>query len=218
MKVIPTKVWIQAEGWRKTFMKRKPSDEPRVVIVGLGRAGTTFLMQLLTRLGYDTGAEPYNEPYHQDVRAGFELLLTKNDGNLDKDVLIRTPQVIKAPALSVYLNQVVDEKDITIKHLICPIREIRETAQSREDVGLFYLREHQSIPMDVRIPNLFSVLGKIVEVATLENIPLTPIAFPRMVEDPRYLYECLFKDKDIFNMKPGYQKFKKVYDKLANPK
>jgi len=47
----------------------------KIIITGPGRSGTTFLVQLLTRLHFDTGWEPYREPYFNAQRAGCEIKL-----------------------------------------------------------------------------------------------------------------------------------------------
>jgi hypothetical protein len=148
-KIISDKVWYAKPGWTREYNKRKLDNKtPRVIITGLGRSGTSSLMCILTRLGYDTGAEPYKEPVDEKHRAGFELRLTKDHTNIIlRDRLRRTPTIVKGPALSVFIEEMITKKLIPIKMIIVPVREVREVAESRESVGLYFLAEHKNLPM-----------------------------------------------------------------------
>ena len=60
---------------KRLGIAKKPDRRGRILISGTGRAGTTFLVQLLTELGLDTG---YSDPervamtYSEQARAGLE--------------------------------------------------------------------------------------------------------------------------------------------------
>ena len=55
-------------------MPRPNAPVHKLVITGTGRAGTTFLVQLLTELGLDTGYAPGggSEDYYEHCSAGME--------------------------------------------------------------------------------------------------------------------------------------------------
>src|SRR5258706_14981308 len=69
-----------------------------IIISGTGRAGTTFLIQLLTELGLDTGF-PKGLTLDLNSRAGMELDIRDP----------HAPYVIKSPWLCDYLDDVLKE-------------------------------------------------------------------------------------------------------------
>src|SRR5882762_280395 len=81
-------------------------NKPRrhVVITGIGRAGTTFLVQLLTNLKLETGytAETLQKGIDENARAGLE-----NDVQNDK-----APYIVKSPWFCDYAAEVVKREDI----------------------------------------------------------------------------------------------------------
>ena len=58
-----------------------------VMISGTGRAGTSFLVQLLTNLGLDTGVTPEKMKLDENARAGLEYDIRKADA----------PYIVKSP-------------------------------------------------------------------------------------------------------------------------
>lgn len=212
-KYIPRKVWMQGVNPEVWFTRNRKSDikTPRVIILGLGRAGTTFIMQILTRLGYDTGGEPYNEPINPTGRAGFEIGII-NNGMVNKKILRRCPEIIKNPYLTIHIDEILTNNYVPIRAIICPIREVMETIVSRERADLFFFTEHRNMPAEERVPNMFSLLGKVMESCTLFDVPFTTIAFPRLAKDKKYLYNKL---KEVF-ADLDYKEFSKVYDKTVN--
>ena len=67
-----------------------------LIISGTGRAGTTFLVQLLTELGLDTGFKDAFSEFHANCNAGMEWNLRREDA----------PYVVKSPELCEYLDEV----------------------------------------------------------------------------------------------------------------
>ena len=65
---------------------------PHIVITGTGRAGTTFLMHLLTELGLETGFSPetLSQNISQDSNSGLEW---PNEDFLSG----KAPRVFKSP-------------------------------------------------------------------------------------------------------------------------
>src|SRR5581483_8358885 len=98
-------------------------DEPRhhVIISGTGRAGTSFLVNLLTHLGLHTG-------FRLD---GVELPITERAG-LEIDIRgCKVPYVIKSPWLCEYIDEVLSDPLIQIDHAIVPVRDFAAAAESR---------------------------------------------------------------------------------------
>ena len=67
-----------------------------VIISGTGRAGTTFLVQLLTALGLDTGFDSPTSGIFENCRAGMEWDLRHPNA----------PYIIKNPWLCDYLHEI----------------------------------------------------------------------------------------------------------------
>jgi hypothetical protein len=93
-----------------------------IIISGTGRAGTTFLIQLLTVLGLDTGFSDITSEVMKNSNAGMEKDIRAADA----------PYIIKSPWLCDYLGEV---KDVIIDHAIVPIRDLYSAAESRRDVA-----------------------------------------------------------------------------------
>ena len=69
-----------------------------IIISGTGRAGTTFLVQLLTELGLDTGFPRAVSQTDANSNAGMELDIRD----------IKAPYIIKNPWLCDYLDEIHD--------------------------------------------------------------------------------------------------------------
>ncbi len=92
-----------------------------VVITGTGRAGTTFLVQLLTNLGLETGYTPDNMLLDEFSRAGLEHDIRREDA----------PYIVKSPRFCDYAEEVLSRDDILIDHVFIPVRELQAAAESR---------------------------------------------------------------------------------------
>src|SRR4051794_1476497 len=94
--------------------------EPKIVIAGTGRAGTTLLVQVLADLGFDVGVKvnSYIDPVS---RAGLE-------GNIRSP---KAPRVVKAPGLSIELDGLIAAGTVAVEHLIIPVRDLDVAAASR---------------------------------------------------------------------------------------
>lgn len=94
-----------------------------VVITGTGRAGTTFLVQLLTCLGLDTGFDINTIEGDSIARAGLEMDL--RDPN--------APYIVKSPFLCDLAEEVL-ASSVRIEHAIIPVRQFDAAAASRAHV------------------------------------------------------------------------------------
>ena len=92
-----------------------------ILITGTGRAGTTFLVQLLTLLGFDTG---FTEKDFKTLIHPISL------GGLEHDIRKPGPKpyIIKSPWICDYIDEIMLNKDIVIDHIIIPILGAVESA------------------------------------------------------------------------------------------
>jgi hypothetical protein len=191
----------------------KPENKGRVCISGSGRAGTTFLIHLLTELGQDTGFQGINDPsYYPAARAGLEKNLFDPEG----------PTVIKSPFLCDHVDDVL-AKGIAIRHVIIPVRDFASAAKSRQHVQIETTGSVDGPPVagglwdTDRASDQVAVLehkfAKLVEGLTRHDIPMTFVSFPRITVDENYLFSKL---TPIFpSLRP--KRFYVAFGKIARP-
>ena len=172
-----------------------------MVIAGTGRAGTSFLVQLLTKLGLDTGFKPEEVFNKLDPigRAGLE-------SNIREEA---AAYVVKSPNLSSYIEEVLESSNIDLDLVIVPIRDIDDAVQSRVNVSKENLnsasffgkmfgskRGHAgglyktSNPEKQQLILLKSLSHLLVECAKHNQKVVMP-HYPRLMEDPGYLFNML---------------------------
>lgn len=166
-------------------------SDSKIFISGTGRAGTTFLVQLLTQLGEDTGfSAGSGERYYPVARAGLEINYLKPD----------TPRIIKTPELCERLGDVL-ERGMRIGHVIVPVRAFEDAAASRRFVqkettgsedgkpvkGGLWGTDIGSDQADVLRRKFCDLIAGLV----MQDIPVTLLAFPRLARDPDYLFQKL---------------------------
>lgn len=181
----------------------------KIIITGTGRAGTSFLVVLLTRLGLDTGYKPYIEDFNESIRAGCEYKLFSNNNKQQQKLLKNTPRILKHPKFSHKLEGLLEKKLIKVDHLIIPVRNIKEAAKSR----LKAKRKWKIKGINSQEQVLAWALGKITETAIRHDIPVTFIKYPKLIQDPDYCFEKL---NPVFKL--NKKKFTKIYPKLAGAK
>jgi len=192
-----------------------------VLITGTGRAGTTFLVELLTHLGLDTGFTTESLPLHTDphARAGLEFDIREP----------HCPYIVKNPNFTHYAEEVLQREDITIQHVFIPMRQLYAAAESRRHVqatahsrtaarrhnpqgvvngGLVFTHE-PSEQESVLLEQLYKLLLALSD----KNIPVTFLRFPRLVQDCRFLFGKLSPILGPMS----YTKFHKSFVKVARP-
>jgi hypothetical protein len=184
------------------------------IITGTGRAGTTFLMQLFTSLGLETGFDDPTSSIDPNSNAGMEWDIRKADA----------PYIVKSPWLCDYLGELLDRNTIVIDHAIIPVRDLLEAAESRRDVSrrvrgkLRPWQIHGGLWHTDRPAQQESVLTtqlyKIIHAITKADIPLTLLYFPRLINDPEYLYRKL----DFLLKQISYDSFLHHFNEIAQPK
>ena len=182
-----------------------------LIISGTGRAGTTFLVQLLTILGLDTGFTDTFSAVYTNCNAGMEWDLRHSDA----------PYIIKSPWICDYLDELLENSDIVIDHVVVPIRDLYGAAESRRDVtlrtkqelysgdipgGLWQVEkpEHQEAVLTAKLYQLLYSVAK-------HNLPITLLYFPRLVHDPEYLYHKL----NFMLRKISFKRFIKAYKQVV---
>ena len=181
----------------------------KIIITGTGRAGTSFLVVLLTRLGLDTGYKPYIEDFNEKIRAGCEYKLFSNNLKQQQKLLKNTPRILKHPKFSHKLAGLLKKKLLKVDHIIVPVRNIKDAAKSRIKAG----RRWRIKGLGSQEQVLAWVLGRITETASQHDIPITFIKYPKLVQDPDYCFEKL---DPIFKLNKN--KFHKTHSKLAGAK
>jgi len=98
------------------------SIKSHVIITGTGRNGTTFLVELLTNLGFDTGFSVNDivSKKHKVARAGLEHDLRREN----------CPFIVKG----FFLEEELNRDDIAIQHVFIPVRDLYAAAESRRYV------------------------------------------------------------------------------------
>ncbi|HEY4260959.1 MAG TPA: hypothetical protein VGM98_12395 [Schlesneria sp.] len=174
-----------------------------VVITGTGRAGTSFLVELLTHLGLETGYQLEDLAKHkcQTARAGLEHDIRRSDA----------PYIVKSPWFCDYAAEVLARDDISIEHVLIPMRDLRAAAESRRFVTnaalstmtvLKRLRSqifsnaiaggvwHTSRPIQqeaVLLEQIYKLLLSLSNTA----IPVTLLRYPLLANDAGYLFRKL---------------------------
>jgi hypothetical protein len=165
------------------------SPRRHIVITGTGRAGTTFLVELLTHLGLETGFSIDQIPTLKDKigRAGLESDIRNQN----------SPFIVKSPWFCDYADQVIYRKDIVIEHIFIPVRDLHAAAESRRHVtisgspngGLWHTDSHNQGDQE-RI--LLMQLYKLMHAVSDTEIPVTLLRYPRITRDDTYLFNKLY--------------------------
>lgn len=181
-------------GWSRPSLSRQgPTDrQEKILITGTGRAGTTFLVQLFTALGFDTGYDLEQATADIDPisQAGLERL----------DAGPQSPYVVKSPIYADLLPPLLADGTIRLRAVILPMRDLTAAAQSRIRVtqaaiaaGGSLETEHPGGMWLTRQPEeqeakLAIQFYKIMQVLTQFGVTPTILEFPRLAQDDAYLY------------------------------
>jgi len=182
-----------------------------VLITGTGRCGTTFLVELLTHLGFDTGFSVDNlERYKfSKARAGLEIGIHH----------IGSPRIRKRPltaqGIDVFIRSGRAEK------IIMPIRILEHAVQSR--VNQQGAIKNQFVPGGLEGTLDPSKQGEVylwlvynmLYHASLQQVPVFLMQFPKIVKDAQYLYDCL---EAVFGVEmPTFPVFEQIFNEVAKP-
>jgi hypothetical protein len=185
-----------------------------VVITGTGRAGTTFLIQLLTELGLDTGiGDPWSSAGFDDTcKAGWEWNIYSPNA----------PYIIKSPSYCTYLEEMLASGQVRIEHVFVPIRDLFSAAESRRNVQRRSGQAAQAAvngghfgtaPAEEQEAVLAQIFHHLFETLAAWDVPHTLLSFPRIVNDRQYLFRKLaplLRDVD-------YRDFAQAFARIARP-
>lgn len=168
-----------------------PEEMGRVYVSGTGRAGTTFLIQILTNLGLDTGFHNSRDVgYYPTARAGMEWDIYDRCG----------PTIIKSPFLCDHVDDLL-AAGFKFRHVIVPIRDIASAAASRRLVQFQTTGRTDGDPVagglwgtkvgDDQENVLARKFAALIEALVRNELPMTFVNFPRITKDEHYLFEKL---------------------------
>lgn len=194
-----------------------------VVITGTGRSGTSFLVQLLTEIGLDTGFDQVSIDKNIDPigRAGLESDIWAKDA----------AYVVKSPNISNYIDTVLADPNIQLDQVIIPLRDIEAAANSRSKVSKDNLKARGLLgklfgskrghaggliktssaakQQNILLRSLSHLLVECVK----HDQPMILLHYPRLTKDPDYLYTKL---KPILNS-VSLESFRESFHKVVNP-
>lgn len=160
------------------------------IITGTGRAGTTFLVELLTRLGLDTGFTEESLKIDKRAMAGLERSLKKRTA----------PYIAKDPSGCMYLPDLLAKGNVIIDHAIVPIRDFPAAAKSRIRVSELARakgrkRANGGLWMtddpDEQLSVLYQQFSELMAALVRYDVPVTWMWFPRLTTDAEYTFEKL---------------------------
>lgn len=184
-----------------------------LIISGTGRAGTTFLMQLFTELGLDTGYADSGSDIAPNCNAGMERDLRDP----------RAPYIVKSPWLCDFLDDVLKEGNVVIDHAIIPMRDLYAAAESRRRVtessdarqfdgivpGGIWHTDDPDAQEDVLAHEFYKLLFALAK----HDVPTTMLYFPRFIHEPEYL----FRKIGFALGRTRYGSFLKAFRKVCRP-
>ena len=181
----------------------------KTVITGTGRAGTTFLVQLLTDLGLDTGYSQEQLDVDPVSHAGLE------QPNWETE---EAPYIVKSPLIAESIHYALAEGGVAIDHVFIPMRPLKDVVASRERVTRL-LGDAAPGGLDggcdaARQLNRHArqFFGLMVALARYD-IPHTLLEFPRLVVDCEYTHRKLAPLLDTVT----YERFSDSFGRLARP-
>lgn len=185
-----------------------PSERRHLLIAGSGRTGTSFLVRYLTAAGLETHLSRRGGVawFDEQANAGLEdFPLSKLDPDL--------PYVVKSPWTYELIDELLADPVIRVDAVIVPMRDLVEAAASR--VVLEQRSIHQHSPWMAGLDRSWTAHGHtpggvvyslepldqarilamgfhhLLERLVRADIPVRLLSFPRLVEDPDYLYDQL---------------------------
>ena len=165
------------------------SEHHHCLISGPGRAGTTLLVILLTRLGVSTGFTEETATNENVARAGLELIEARK----------QSPYVVKSPWLCDRVDRLLTaDPGLVIDNVLVPLRDLGAAAESRAVVQEMTTgsRSGDTVPGGLWSTTdpaqqeevLRRQLSTLVVSLARHDIPITLLWYPRLAQDPPYLY------------------------------
>jgi len=166
--------------------------DPKIIICGTGRAGTTLLVRILTVAGLDTGFKPRRFKGVEETlgRAGLEKPVRRQNAH-------KLPLVVKSPQIVDVLPQLLAEEWFPIGLAIVPMRDLAAAAASRKQVRDRAIAAGEDPAMAPgglwktdQVENQHWVLAeqfyRTLEPLVAAEVPVLTLSFPRFAEDAAY--------------------------------
>jgi hypothetical protein len=202
--------------WNFRFHRIAPSSHGarrHCIISGTGRAGTSFLIQLLSHLGLDTGFARGSIKIDENSKAGLEYDLRASNA----------PYIVKSPWICDYIDEVLSRRDLIIEHAFIPFRDLDAAARSRirtqataapgvkpaEVIGGLWHTEEPELQADILAKQFY----RLVTALAGAEIPMSFIRYPRLTQDPDYLYDKL---KPLM-AKVSHRRFRTAFIETVRP-
>jgi hypothetical protein len=181
--------------------------DDKVIITGSGQCGTTFLVDLLTELGFDTG---YTSEQKGDPKGSREWTIRGEHARKE-----RIPSIIKNPRLCTDLLERAERWDWNVTHVYLSLRDYEAVANNK------YKRRNpvrhpgktKEDSMELYKMTASSFVGHALLQIAEGELPHTLIVFPRSARDPEYLFEKLSFVLDGMS----YKTFLVGFNKIADP-
>lgn len=173
----------------------------KILITGTGRCGTTFLIKIFSFLGFDTGfnINNYKEYIFSNCNSGMEKQYKANH------------YILKSPTFLADKEKIVkDKKNITIKTVIIPLRDLDASAQSRvnhknKPGGLWNANDKLS-----QINYYKDIISNYIIISTKYDLNTIFIDFDKMINNKQYLFNKLKNILDEKNI--NFKKFSDIYE------
>ena len=171
--------------------------DPKIIICGTDRAGTTLLVRILTVAGMDTGFKPrrFKGVEENLGRPGLETPVRRH--NADK-----LPLVVKSPQIVDVLPTLLAENWFPIGLAIVPMRDLAAAAASRRQVRERAIAAGEDPAMapgglwktdapDNQHWVLAEQFYRTLEPLVAAEVPVVMLSFPRFAEDAAYFDRVL---------------------------
>nr|WP_294521852.1 hypothetical protein [uncultured Rhodopila sp.] len=178
-----------------------------LLIAGTGRAGTSFLVRYLARLGLDThlARDVSESGWDATANAGLEDTPLPDGGEL--------PYVIKSPWTYQVIHQALKAGALQFDAAVIPMRDLTEAAGSRCIIEMQAM--HRALPWMSELEQTWEHFGhtpggivysnspvdqgrllavglhQLLEHLVRAEVPVVFLSFPRLIEDADYLYRML---------------------------
>jgi hypothetical protein len=145
-----------------------------------------------------------------DIRAGLEYHLSYADTATSLSVL---PKVIKNPRFAYMSERLLAEKRIRLDYVLACVRSLDEVAVSKFESGKLHPRErYYQKSVEIIRAESAAQLGEFTATLVCRDIPHSFIVFPRMIDDPDYLFKML---ASVLDEQIDLRVFKLVHRQLA---
>ena len=173
----------------------------KILITGTGRCGTTFLIKIFSFLDFDTGynINNYKKYIFSNCNSGMEKNYKANH------------YILKNPTFMANIENIVkDKKNITIKTVIIPLRDLEKSAISRVNHkrgpgGLWNATNKLS-----QIDYYKKIISNYILISTKYDLNTIFIDFDKMIKNKKYLYNKLKNILDEKNI--NFERFCDIYE------